>query len=100
MTNAEWLDNAVPGVDAGIRSAILADRGINPTAGYTGISESTQLAKADLYMEVALMPKFTEGSLSIEYSQSSLKSAANRIYQKYGDARYEDGQPLIKRVKL
>ena len=100
MTNAEWLGTIIPEVDSGVKSAIMADRGITPSGAYTGIAEKTQLAKADVYMEALLMPEIQEGSLRIKYSSSSLKSEANRIYLMYGDARYDSGQPLIKRVKL
>ena len=74
-------------------------RGITPTAGYIG-GQNIELAEADLYMRMTIMPEFSEGSLSIKYNASSLKSAANRIYSKYGDARYESGQPLIRAIKL
>lgn len=100
MTNAEWLGNIIPEVDSGVKSAIMADRGIVSSGAYTGIAEKTQLAKADVYMEAVLMPEIQEGSLAIKYNASSLKSEANRIYKQYGDARYDDGQPLIKRLKL
>ena len=99
MTNLEWLNELVPEVSSGIKTSILSVRGLTSTGGYAG-GQSIELAEADLYMRLAIMPEVQEGSLKIKYTISSLKEAANRIYKKYGDARYDDGQPLIKGIRL
>lgn len=99
MTNTDWLNELVPEVSQGIKTAVMTARGVDPLAVYNG-SESVELAEADLYMRILIMPEFSEGSLSIKYNASSLKEAANRIYLKYGDDRYSGGQPTIKRQKL
>lgn len=99
MTYLEWLNSLVPEIPEGIKTAILQIRGLTDSDAYVS-GQDIELAEADLYMRLTLMPEFQEGSLSIKYDQSSLKSAANSIYKKYGDARYDDGQPLIRRVQL
>ncbi len=99
MTNAEFLNELVPEITQGIKNAIMEARNLDGAASYNG-GEVIELVTADLYYHILLMPDFSEGSLSIKYSPSSLKAAANRIYKKYNDPRYDGGEPLIRRVKL
>ena len=99
MTNTEFLNELVPEVGTGIKEAVMTAREVVPGDVYSG-GESIELAEADLYMRLLIMPEFSEGSLSIKYSASSLKEAANRIYQKYGDPRYNSGEPTIRKVKI
>ena len=99
MTNEEFLSELVPEVGQGIKTAVMTARGVVPGDVYSG-GEAIELAEADLYMRLLVVPEFSEGSLSIKYSTRSLKEAANRIYSKYGDPRYNSGEPTIRRVKL
>lgn len=99
MNNLEFLSESIPEISQGIKDAIMVARGVDPLAAYVG-GELIELAEADLYTRMLLMPDFSEGSLSIKYSKSSLKEAAQRIYLKYNDARYESGEPSIQRLKL
>lgn len=99
MTNKEFLNESVPEVSQGIKDAVMAARGVDPAAVFNG-SKEIELAKADLYMEMIILPDFTEGSLSIKYSVSSLKEAANRIYEKHGDARFSRREPMIRGIQL
>jgi len=99
MSNTEYLNELVPDVSQGIKDAIMVVRGVDPLAAYSG-SKEVELAGADLYMRVLLMPEFSEGSLSIKYKASSLTSAANRIYLKYNDSNYDSGEPTIQRIQL
>lgn len=99
MTNTDWLNEMVPEVSQGVKNAIMVARGVDPQAAYSG-DKSIELATADLYMQMTLMPKFSEGSLSIEYNLSSLKEIANGIYKEHGDSKYNDGLPKIRAVKL
>lgn len=99
MTNTDWLNEMVPEVSQGIKNAIMVAREVTPEATYSG-DKSIELATADLYMQLTIMPEFSEGSLSIKYNLSSLKEAASAIYKKHGDAKYNDGLPKIRAVKL
>jgi hypothetical protein len=94
-TNAQYLNLLVPEVPQGIKDAIMLARGLDPLAAYSG-SEAVELAEADLYSRITLTPEFSEGALSLKYNVSALKAEANRIYLKYGDARYSDADPVIK----
>lgn len=99
MTNKEFLNESVPEVSQGIKDAVMAARGVDPAAVYNG-SKEIELAEADLYMRMTILSSFSEGSLSIKYSESSLKIAANRIYDKYGDPKQSRLEPLIRGIKL
>lgn len=99
MTNAEWLNEMVPDISQGIKTAIMESRGVVPGDPYSG-GQSIELAEADLYMRMLILPEFKEGSLSIKYNLSSLKEAANSIYKKYGDPRFDSGEPMIRRIRL
>ena len=99
MTNSEWLNELVPEVSQGIKTAVMTARGVTPEAEFS-YDESIELTEADLYMRMQHVKSFSEGSLSIQYDLSSLKAEAQRIYKKYGDARYSSGQPLIRAIKL
>lgn len=99
MTNQDWLNELVPEVSQGIKTAIMTARGVDPQADYNG-DKSIELAEADIYMRLTLIPEFSEGSLSIKYDLSSLKEQANRIYQKHGETKYNSGTPLIRSIKL
>jgi hypothetical protein len=99
MTNAEFLNDLVPDLSQGLKDAVMTARGVSPLAVYSGDS-AIELAEADLYMRMLIIPEFKEGSLSIKYDVRSLKESANRIYLRYGDSRYDNGEPLIQRQKL
>ena len=99
MTNQDWLNELVPEVSQGIKTAIMTARGVHPQAEYSGGKE-IELAQADIYMQLTIIPEFSEGSLSIKYDLSSLRAAANAIYKKHGDAKYSDGIPKIRAIKL
>ena len=99
MNNAEYFNELIPDVSEGLKDAIMVARDVDPYAAYNG-SKEVELAEADLYMRVLLMPEFSEGSLSIKYKASSLTSAANRIYLKYNDSKYDSGEPTIRRIQL
>ena len=100
MTNADYLNEIVPEIGTNIKTAVMVARGVDLSATYTGGME-VELAEADLYFRMLLVPEFSEGQLSIKYDLSSLKSFANAIYKKWGDPKFEDfGQPLIRAVNL
>lgn len=99
MTYLDRLNEITSEVSEGVKEQILRGRDLEPWDDYL-INEGSDLAEADLFMRMLILPEVKEGSLSIQYDRSSLKSAANAIYKKYGDARYDDGQPLIQRIKL
>lgn len=99
MTNSEFLNNLVPEVPQGIKDAIMAARGVEPTAAYI-VSSNIELAEADLYSRILLMPDFKEGALSVKYDREQLEKQANGIYKKHNDPKYQDNAPIIKRVQL
>ena len=99
MTNFDFLNETIPEISQGIKEAIMVARGVNPTATYDG-SKGIELSEADLYLRMTIMPEFKEGSLSIKYNVSSLKEAANEIYGKYDDPKFNSGEPTIRPIKL
>lgn len=99
MTNEEWIVAVAPDLSKEVKKSIMAARGVDPLADYDG-SKEVELAQADIYSRMLLIPEFSEGSLSIKYDLSSLKAEAQRIYRKYNDDRYEPNEPIIRRVKL
>lgn len=99
MTNEEWILAIAPEISNEVKKSLMAAREVTLEAAYVG-SKEVELAQADIYSRMLLMPEFSEGSLSIKYNLDSLKSEAQRIYKKYGDDRYNSGQPTIRRVQL
>jgi hypothetical protein len=98
-TNAQHINLIAPEVSQGLKDAIMAVRGVDPLAAYNG-SKEVELAEADLYSRMSLSPEFTEGALSIKYNATALKAAANRLYLKWNDDRYDGGAPLITSINL
>lgn len=99
MTNLEYLNALVPEVPEGIKEAIMTSRSVTAAAVYDG-SAAIELAEADLYRRLLLMPDFAEGSLKVKYDRNQLEKQANGIYRKHDDPKYDDGIPIIKRVTL
>lgn len=69
-------------------NTVLSSRSIDGSATYTESSlKDVELVTADLYSEIALMPKFKEGQLSVEYNTMLLKNRALALYNKYDDPK-------------
>lgn len=70
---------------------VLLSRSIDGSAEFTqGDADdikNVELASADLYLNMALIPSFSEGTLSITYDSKMLKSRARAIYSKYDDPK-------------
>jgi hypothetical protein len=65
---------------------VCLDRNLTSGDSYaSGLRQSVELAVADLYVEMANSPDFSEGQLSIKYPRESLLKRAEAIYRKYND---------------
>lgn len=73
---------------------VLSSRSVNGSATYTESSlKDVELVSADLYFDMAILPKFKEGQLSIEYNATLLKQRALIIYNKYEDPKADELKP-------
>ena len=79
------------GLDTNSIETVLISRSVDGSAEYTADdTESVELASADLYMNMALVPSFSEGTLSITYDGKILKQRAMAIYRKYDDPKLDE----------
>lgn len=79
--------------DAHIDSSLLG-RSINGSALYDPSSlKDVELVSADLYFDLATLPEFSEGQLSIKYDVKVLKDRARAIYRKYSDPKLDEIGP-------
>ena len=63
-------------------------RGINERMpANTSSLQSLELVTADLYSQILVAPKFSEGDLSIEYDKDALADYIKRIGEKYDDEK-------------
>lgn len=59
------------------------------------------LAKADLFKSLVLMPNVSEGGVSISISdRRSLIGLANAIYRKYGEPLIEELHPMVEYIDI
>lgn len=69
------------------------NRGYEMTDDYTvALLESLELVTADIYVELATSPSFSEGDLSLTYDKNILLRRARNIYLKYDDAKADDAK--------
>lgn len=74
-------------VDEDYIDNVLDLRSIDGSQAYTSSSlKDFELATADLYASLALVPEFKEGQLSVKMSSSLLLSRARKLYDKHGEA--------------
>lgn len=77
---------ALTDVNTNLITKVCLERNLTPGDSYAAsMRQSTELAVADLYVEVAASPDFREGDLSIKQASEKLLARANAIYQKYDD---------------
>ena len=75
-------------------NTVLSSRSIDGSATYSESSlKDVELASADLYFNIAMLPEFKEGQLSIKYNVALLKNRAKSIYAKYEDPKLAELQP-------
>ena len=75
-------------------NSILISRSITGAADYNSSSlKSVDLASADLYYNIAVLPEFKEGQLSLKYNSDLLLKRAESIYKKYEDSKLDDFAP-------
>lgn len=75
-------------------NTVLSSRSIDGSATYTESSlKDVELVTADLYFDMAILPKLKEGQLSLEYNPALLKQRALSIYNKYEDPKAAELQP-------
>ena len=75
-------------------NTVLSSRSVDGSATYSESSlKDVELVSADLYSDMAILPKFKEGQLSIEYNPRLLKQRALSIYNKYEDPKALELQP-------
>lgn len=80
---------------------VLSSRSIDGSATYTESSlKDVELVSADLYSNMALLPKFKEGQLSVEYNADFLIKRAKALYTKYDDAKLEELGPQVIKVGI
>lgn len=76
-----------------INSALIS-RSVDGSAEFNVSSlKSVELPSADLYYDMATLPKYKEGQLSVEYDPEVLMKRAESIYRKYNDPRLDDFGP-------
>ena len=74
--------------------SVLGSRSIDGSATYSESSlKDVELATADLYSAMALIPDFKEGQLSLKYNPALLKERAKALYYKYNDPKVEELEP-------
>ncbi|MBD0822637.1 hypothetical protein ICJ85_01270 [Aestuariibaculum marinum] len=72
----------------------LDSRSVDGAATYDSSSlKNVELVSADMYSDMALLPEFKEGQLSMKYDSEALKKRALSIYLKYDDPKAEELQP-------
>lgn len=70
---------------------MFLNRGIEISDDYNvGRKKDLELVSADLYLELATMPEFREGELTIKHERDILMRRARNIYVKYGDEKVEE----------
>lgn len=75
-------------------NTILGSRLLDGSATYNESSlKDVELVSADLYVDVATLPEFKEGQLSVKYDVSLLKQRARALYLKHGDPKLDDLKP-------
>ena len=75
-------------------NSILISRSITGTAEYNSSSlKSVELPSADIYYDMAVLPEFKEGQLSLKYNPDLLLRKAENIYRKYNDSKLDDFAP-------
>lgn len=71
--------------------AAAISRGVDWTDDYDSTRlQDLELISADVYMELATQPSFSEGDLSVQYDRGILTRRARNIYLKYDDAKYDE----------
>jgi len=73
---------------------VLDSRSIDGSAIYLESSlKVVELATADLYADMALIPDFKEGQLGLKYRPGLLKERARALYYKYDDPKVGELEP-------
>jgi len=86
MTNLEALQSLVDYSNSNLFSKVLTDHGITGSATYTSANqESIDLALADVYLYMASLPEYKEGSQSEKYDAKTLLALRKRLLQKYNE---------------
>jgi len=74
--------------------SMLGLRSVDGTVTYTEDSlKDVELVTADLYVDIALLPKFKEGQLALEYNPELLIKRAKNLYLKHCDSRADEFEP-------
>ena len=88
MTNLEAIQATVAGypLPDNVFLKALADRGVTAAGTYSGKSQATELATADVYMVLVTSANVAEGGFQVSISdKAALRAQAEAIYNKYGD---------------
>lgn len=76
---------------------VCLDRSLTSGDSYSSnVRQTVELAVADLYVEMATSPDFSEGDLSIKYPREELLRRAGEIYDKYGDPAGGQQKPKVR----
>jgi hypothetical protein len=69
----------------------FTSRGVEMTDDYTASElKSMELISADLYLELATVPNYREGELTVQANRDILMLRARNIYLKYNDDKYQE----------
>jgi hypothetical protein len=86
MTKLEALQAMVEYENDNLLSKVLIDRELTGTDTYAATDAGDiELCAADVYMMLATHPELKEGSRTVKYSASVLRSMALEIYQKHDE---------------
>lgn len=74
--------------------SVLSSRSIDGATTSTESSlKEVELASADLYSDMCLLPEYKEGQLFVKYNPVLLKERAKSFYAKYNDPKLKDLEP-------
>ena len=72
-------------------NTVLVSRSVIGSAEYDSNSvKDVELVSADLYHDIATLPKYKEGQLSLEYNPEALLKRAESIYRRYNDPKLDE----------
>ncbi len=73
---------------------LLDSRSIDGATVYSSdFIKEVELLSADLYLQISLLPEFSEGMLKIKYNKEDMRNRAKAIYLRYGDSKLSDFEP-------
>lgn len=84
MTILDALKSMVDYTNDNLFAKVITDNGLNAGTTYTvAYKQDVDLALADVYLHMAALPEFKQGSYSVKYNSTQLLGLRRDILRKY-----------------